>query len=112
MNESAERAWRTLNKMAIAYITEKQVGKEFWYFAVRHAEIILNQVQGRLGLKLTTSFELVLNAKPDFKTWFELLSIEYFNHRIGKNEIRTKLKAHTLCVIAVGRDDNSNYIFL
>ena len=44
-------------------ITEKQVGREFWYFAVRHASMILNQVPGRLGLKLTAPFELVHNYR-------------------------------------------------
>ena len=44
--------------MARAYITEKQVGQLFWYFAVRHAAMMLNQVTGLLGLKIATPFEL------------------------------------------------------
>ena len=67
---------------------------------------MLNQVPGRLGLKLTTPFELVQNATPDSKTWFELFSIGHFNHHIDNTESISKLQAHTLCVIAVGRDDN------
>ena len=69
-----------------------------------------NQVPGRLGIKLTTSFELVHNSKPDSKTWFELFSIGYFNHDTDNSEIRSKLQAHTLDGIAVGRDDRSNSI--
>ena len=45
--------------MARAYITEKQVGREFWFYALQHASLMINQVPGRLGLKLTTPFELV-----------------------------------------------------
>ena len=55
-NGLAERTWHTLIQMTIALITEKQVGREFWYLAVRHSAMMLNQVPGQLGLKLTTPF--------------------------------------------------------
>ena len=109
-NGLAGRTWRTIIQMARAFITEKQVGRELWYFAVRHAAMMDNQVPGRLGLKLTTPFELVHNSKPDSKTWFELFSIGYFNHNTDDAESRSKLQAHALHGIAVGRDDRSNYI--
>ena len=109
-NGSAECMWRTMIQMSRAFITENQVGRKFWYFAVQHAAMILNQVPGRLGLKLTTPFELVHNSKPDSKKWFELFSIGYFNHNIDNAESRSKLQAHTLYGIAVGWDDRSNYI--
>ena len=67
--------------------------------------MIVNQVPGRLDLKLTTPFELVHKAKPYSKTWFELFSID-------NTENRSKLKAHTLYGISVGRDDKLNSIFL
>ena len=67
--------------------------------------MMLNQVPGRLGLKPTTPFELIRNAKPNSKTWFELFSIGYLNRDTDNTEIRFKLQAHTLNVIAVGRDD-------
>ena len=75
-----------------------------------HAAMMLNQVPGRLGFKLTTPFELVHNSKPDSNTWFELFSISYFNHDTDNDESRSKLQAHTLDGIAVGRDDRSNSI--
>ena len=95
--------------MARLCIIENNFGRESWYFTVCHSAMVLNQVPGRLGLKLTTPFELVRNEKPDSKTWFELFSIVYFKHHIDNTEIRSKLQAHTLDVIAVGRDDKSNY---
>ena len=82
--------------MAREFITEKQVGREFWYFAVCHAAMMINQVPGQLGLKLTTLFELVHNSKPDSKTWFKLFSIGYFNHDTDNYESRSKNQAHTL----------------
>ena len=103
-----ELTWRTLIKMERAYITENQVGREFWYIMVRRAAMMLNQVPGRLGLKLTTPFGLVHNAKPNSNTWFELFYIGYFNCDTDNNESRYKLKSHTLDGISVGRDYNSN----
>ena len=72
--------------------------------------MMLNYAPVILGLKLTTPFELVQNAKPDSNTWFVLLSIGYFNHDTDNAESQSKLQAHTLDGIAVGRDDRSNYI--
>jgi hypothetical protein len=48
--------------MARAYITDKQVGREFWYYAIKHAAHMSNQVSGRLGRKLTSP----LNWYMDF----------------------------------------------
>ena len=63
-NDISEYTWSNLIQMDRAFITEKQVGREFWYLEVWHAAMILNQVPDRLVLKLTTPFELVHNIKP------------------------------------------------
>ena len=96
--------------MASAYITEKQVGREYWYFGIVHAANMINQVPGRLSCKLTTPFETVHNQKPDSKTWFKLFSIGYFDHTTNKAEKRSKTEDQTLYGIALGRDDKSNTI--
>ena len=72
--------------------------------------MMLNQVPGSLCPKLTTPFELVHNSKPKSKTWFELLSIGYFNHDTYNTKSRSKFQSHTLDGIAVVRDDSSNSI--
>ena len=72
--------------------------------------MILNQVPGRLGLKLMTPFELVHNSKPDSKKWFELFSIGYFSNDTHNAESRSKLQSHSLDGITVGRDDRYNSI--
>ena len=56
LNGLAERAWCNIIQIARAFITEKQASQAFWYLAVRHAEMMLNEVPGRLGLTLTTPF--------------------------------------------------------
>jgi hypothetical protein len=97
-------------RMARAYITEKQVGREFWYFAIRHAAQMMNQVPGRLGRKLTSPFELVHGVNPNSNTWFELFSVGYFPHHMESNETKSKTQAQTMDGIAVGRDELSNTI--
>jgi hypothetical protein len=109
-NGLVERTWQTLVRMARSYITEKQVGREFWYWAVRHAAMMLNQVPGRLGRKLTTPFELVNNKKLDSKTWFKLFSIGYFPVESKAGEAASASQSHSLDGIAIGRDDKSNTI--
>eukprot|EP00956_Cyclotella_meneghiniana_P035945 scaffold119809_cov102-Cyclotella_meneghiniana.AAC.2 len=96
--------------MARAYITEKQVGREFWYFAIKHASLMVNQVPGRLGCKLTSPFELVHGVKPDSSTWFELFSVGYFPHSSDEGEAKSKSQANTLDGIAVGRDEQTNTV--
>ena len=106
-NGLAESTWKTIVKMARAYITEKQVGREYWYYAIKHAAHMLNQVPGRLGRKLTTPFELVHNVKPDPRTWFELFSVGYFNHDTDNAELRSKTQAlrHLMALLLVGMID-------
>ena len=109
-NGLVERTWRTVVQMARAYITEKQVGREFWFFAILYAATMINQVPGRLGRKLTTPFELVHGVKPDSSAWFELFSVGYWNQSVHNDTQRSKIEDHSLDGIAVGRDDTSNTI--
>ena len=109
-NGLVECTWRTIVTMARAYITEKQVSRNYWFYAIAHATTMLNQVPGRLGGKLTSPFELVHGVKPDAKTWFELFSVGYFSHDTDGSSKRAKCDAHTLDGIAVGRDDRSNTV--
>ena len=87
----SKRTWRTLIQNFRASITKNQTGREFWYFAVCHAAIIINQVHGDLGLKISTPFELVHNNKPNSKKWFEIFSIGYFNSTVDNTKRRYKL---------------------
>ena len=96
--------------MARSYVTDKQVGREFWYYAIAHAALMVNQVPGRLGRKLTTPFELVHGVKPDSKTWFELFSIGYWKQKNDNKESRSNTEDQALDGIAVGRDEQTNTI--
>ena len=41
-NGVVEHTWRTIVQMARAYITDKQVGREMWFFSIHHAGQMLN----------------------------------------------------------------------
>ena len=96
--------------MSRSYITEKQVNREFWYFAIKHAVQMLNQVPGHLGHKLTSRFELVHGKKPGATTWFELFLVRYFDHEVENNASKSKMEVQKLAGIAVDRCDKSNTI--
>ena len=110
-NGPVERTWQTMVCMARSFIIEKQVGREFWFFAIKHAAHMLNQVAGRLGRKLTSPFELVYGEKPDAMTWFELFSVGYFPVERKSGKSASVSQAQTMDDgIAVGRDDQSNTV--
>ncbi|KAL7539482.1 hypothetical protein ACHAXR_009373, partial [Thalassiosira sp. AJA248-18] len=89
---------------------DKQVGREFWFYAIAHAAHMLNQIPGRLGRKLTSPFELVHNTKPDARTWFQLFSVGYFPHQIDNDSTRSNTEDQSLAGIAIGRDESTNTI--
>lgn len=111
-NGLVERTWRTIIEMGRAYMSEKQMPRDYWFFAIRQAVLMLNQTPGRLGRKLTTPYELVHGVKPDSRTWFELFSVGFFAHDtdLATNEARTTSQAQTIAGIAVGRDASTNTI--
>jgi hypothetical protein len=109
-NGLVERTWQSIMWMAHAYITQKQVGREIWYYAIKHAAHMINQVPGWLNRKLTSPFELIHGVKPDSSTWFELFPVGYFKHESEGGEAKSKTQAQTLDGITVGRDEQTNTI--
>jgi hypothetical protein len=109
-NGLVERTWQTIIRMARSYISEKQMGREYWFFAIKTAARMLNQVPGRVGRKLTSPFELIFGIKPDAKTWFEPFSIGYFPVASKSCEAASASEAQTMDGIAVMCDEKSNTI--
>jgi hypothetical protein len=40
-NGLVERTWQSIVRMSRAFVTEKQMGREFWFYAVQHSVMIL-----------------------------------------------------------------------
>ena len=94
--------------MGLAYLSEKQTPRDYWFHAVQHACRMMNQIPAKVGGKLTTSFELVHHAPPDTRTWFPLFSIVYFYKKSDDDQDRTKFQANAMIGIAVGRSTKTN----
>ena len=81
--------------MTHAYLTEKQVTHEFWFFAIKHAAFMLNQTPGWLGCQLSSPFKLIHGVQPDSSTWFGLFSIGYFDQEVENNAVNSKASTIT-----------------
>ncbi|KAL7485592.1 hypothetical protein ACHAW6_012974, partial [Cyclotella cf. meneghiniana] len=109
-NGLVECTWQTIIRMARSYLSEKQMGREFWFYEVKYSARMINQIPGRLGRKLISPFELVHGIKPDDTTWFERFSVGFFKHSSSSDGLISKMQSMSMAGIAVGRDDISNTI--
>jgi hypothetical protein len=66
--------------MARAYLTEKQMPRMFWFYAIVHSAHMMNAIPGKFDGKLASPFLLVYESGHDEQTWFPLFSICYFHH--------------------------------
>jgi hypothetical protein len=94
--------------MARAYLTDRQMPKRFWFYALRHAAQVMNYCPGHRSGSLTSPFELAHGCKPDLRVLFRLFSIGFFRHCVDSNRARTQFEAQTLTGIAIGRSADSN----
>lgn len=67
-NGLVECTWQSIVRMARAYITEKQVGREFWYFAIKHTAHMINPL--RLSLYMVSSL-----TPPRGSSCFQLFTL-------------------------------------
>ena len=109
-NGLVESHWKIMVHMSRAYLTEKQMPRSFWYYAIKHSAQMMNMIPGRYGGKLASPFMLVHGVRPDQRTWLPLFSICYFHHEKDSDVQRSKTQAHTMDGIAIGRSPTSNAI--
>ena len=86
--------------------------RTFWYYAIKHAAQMMNMIPGRYNKKLASPFMLVHGVRPDPRTWLPIFSLCYFHHEKASNVSRSKLQAHTLDGIIIGRSPTSNAILV
>ena len=53
-NRLVESHWKTMVHMSRAYLTEKQMPQNFWFYSIRHAAQMMNHIPGRYKGKLAT----------------------------------------------------------
>jgi hypothetical protein len=107
-NGLVESHWKIMVHMARAYLTEKQMPRSFWFYAVSHSARMMNAIPGKFGGKLASPFLLVHGVGHDERTWFPLFSVCYFHCEREGDISRSHCQAHTMDGIAIGRSPTSN----
>jgi hypothetical protein len=82
--------------MAQAYLTEKQIPQNFWYFAIQQAARMMNVVSRKYTGKLASPFMLIHGVCPDQQAWLPIFPLSYFYHKTDSNALCSKNQAHTL----------------
>jgi len=77
-NSLVEQAWETATNMAQAFITDMQMPKNFWYWALCQSIQVMNYIPCTVSGMSTTPHELVYGTKPDLHVLFRLFSTGYF----------------------------------
>jgi hypothetical protein len=73
-NSLMESHWKVMVHMARAYLTEKQMPRSFWFYAIVHSACMMNTIPGKFGGKLASPFLHVHGLGHDEQTWFPFLS--------------------------------------
>ena len=107
-NGLVERRWQTLCRMARAFITDKQMPKSYWYWAIKHANQVMNTFPIVLNKQLTTPMEVATGTKPDLRQLFSLFSTAFFSKLEDSTTKRTNMQSHTMQGIAVGWCEKAN----
>ena len=111
-NGLVESHWKVMVHMARAYLTEKQMPRSYWFFAITHAARMMNAIPGKVNDGLASPFLLVHGVGHDERTWIPLFSLCYFHHTKDGDQSRSKHQAHTMDGIIVGRSPTSNALLV
>jgi hypothetical protein len=112
-NGLVEAHWKIMVHMARAYLTEEQMPRTYWFFAVTHVACMMNAIPGNYGNKgLALPFLLVHSVGHDQRTWVPLFSLCFFHHIKDGDDTRTKHMAHTMDGVIVGRSPTSNTLMV
>jgi hypothetical protein len=103
-NGLVERAWETVTCMAQAYITDMQMPKSYWYWAISQGVQAINYIPCNEEGISTTPHELAYGVKPDLCTLFRLFSTGYFKHTKDGSLHRSGIStSHSMQGITLGR---------
>jgi hypothetical protein len=98
--------------MSCAYLTEKQMPKSFWFYAVLHSARMMIAIPGKVGGKLASSFLLAHGVGQHECTWFPLFLICYFHHDRDGDIPCSHNQSHTMDGIVIGRSPTSNALLV
>ena len=111
-NGLVQSHWKVMVHMARAYLTEKQMPRSFWFYAIVHWARMMNAIPGKFGGELASPFLLVHGSGHDEQTWFPLFSVCYFHHERNGDIPRSHCQSHTMNGIAIGHSPTSNALLV
>lgn len=94
--------------MARSYITDMQMTREYWFWAVRYAVQVLNYLPHKVNDVLTSPLKLAYGVKPDYQTLSRLFSTVYFKHESDDNRDPDGVKSKLMQGILLGRSLKTN----
>jgi hypothetical protein len=74
-NSLIESHWKTMVHLGCAYLTEKQMPRTFWFYAITHAACMMNAILCKHSVYLASLFLLVHGIGHDERTWIPLFSL-------------------------------------
>ncbi len=66
--------------MGCTYLTEKQMPRTYWFFAITHAACMMNAIPGKIHGHLASPFILVHEIGHNERTWILFFSLCFFHH--------------------------------
>ena len=79
-NGLVESHWKVMVHMGRAYLTEKQMPRTYWFFAITHAARMMNAIPMKVHDRLASPFLLVHGVGHDERTWIPIFSLCFFHH--------------------------------
>ena len=76
--------------MSRAYLTGKQMSRDYWYYSIAYAARMMNMLPGTLHGSIVSPFMLVHGVAPDVRTWVPLFSVCYFHQERDSNIIHER----------------------
>ena len=111
-NGLVESHWKVKVHMARAYLTERQMPRAFWFYAVAHAARMMNAIPISYQGQLASPFLLVHGVGHDERTWVPLFSLCFFHHERDGEFSRSHHQAHTMDGIVIGQSPTSNALLV
>jgi hypothetical protein len=103
-NGLVERAWQTITTMSRAFITDMQMPRQYWYWALRQSVQVMNCMPCTVEGISTTPHELVYGVKPDLRVLFRMFLVGFFHHlKDGDHHCRGISESKSMQGITLGR---------
>jgi hypothetical protein len=103
-NGLVERKWQAITNMARAFVTDMQMPRNYWYWALQQSVQVANYIPCSVEGISTTPHELVYGIKPDLRVLFRMFSVGFFRHlRDGPHHRSGISDSKTMQGIALGR---------